>query len=290
MLCADVLLSLVFMIYQTFGREVISVIFRTSVVLMAIGLVILLVDLGYKENKLSDGTCNIAVMPIEGVILPFVGYDDYSLVTTPSQVRDFLKAAEADSDIAGVMFEINSPGGTPVAAEQISQAIRDSKLPTVSLIGDMGASGAYLVAAGANTIIASAMSEVGSIGVTMSYVEESKKNEEDGLTFVPLASGKYKDAGNPNKALTEEERALFEADLKLVHQEFVGQIAKMRNKPVAEIEALADGSAMPGKKALEVGLIDSIGGRAEIKQYFSEKIGIDVSAVNFCDYKVKSLL
>lgn len=272
------------MVYQSFRREVASVLFKASVILLSLFALVALSKYFYnKETAISDGTCNIAVLPIEGVILPFVGFDDYSLVTTPNQVRHFIESAEKDENIKGLMLDINSPGGTPVAAEQISQAVHDSIFPTVSLIGDLGASGAYLVAAGANTIIASPMSDVGSIGVTMSYVEESKKNEEDGLTFVPLASGKYKDIGNPNKVLTEDERTLLEADLKLVHNEFVKQIAALRGKSVSEIEVLADGSSLPGIKALEVGLVDSLGGRAEARQYFSEKLSLPLSEINFCD-------
>lgn len=271
------------MVYQSFRREVVSVLFKTCIILLSLFALATLSEYYYNKTTISDGSCNIAVLPIEGVILPFVGFDDYSLVTTPSQAREFIKAAENDENIKGLMLDINSPGGTPVAAEQISQAVHNSTLPTVSLIGDLGASGAYLVAAGADTIIASPMSDVGSIGVTMSYVEESKKNEEDGLTFVPLASGKYKDIGNPNKALTDDERTLLEADLKLVHNEFVKQIAELRGKSVSEIEALADGSSLPGVKALEIGLVDSLGGRAEARQYFSEKLDLSLSEVDFCD-------
>lgn len=272
------------MLHQSFSREITSFVFKTGIIIAGILLLVFLSDLYLEEKNISDGSCNIAVLPIEGVIMPFAGFADYSLAITPTQVRDFIQSAEQDENIVGLMLEINSPGGTPVAAEQISQAVHQSKLPTASLIGDIGTSGAYLVAAGANTIFASAMSDVGSIGVTMSYVEESKKNEDEGLTFVPLASGKYKDIGNPNKSLTDDERKLLESDLQLVHHEFVNSVAELRNKPVADIEKLADGSSMPGKRALEAGLIDNIGGRTEVKQYFAEKTGLTSEEIKFCDY------
>ncbi len=273
------------MFYRTFGREVASVLLKAVVTTVTIIFLIVFASSYSEFQPLSDGECTIAVLPIEGVILPFAGYDEYDLVITPSTVRDFIAAAEEDPNIDGILFEINSPGGTPVAAEQISHMIKDTELPTISLIGDIGASGGYLVAAAADTILASAMSDVGSIGVTMSYVEESVKNEEEGLTFVPLASGKFKDAGNPNKPLTDEERALFEADLELIHDEFVRQVATLRGKTVEEIDTLADGSAMPGLRAVEKGLIDEIGGRERARELFSDTLGVDVSQVSFCEYE-----
>lgn len=273
------------MFYRTFGREVASVLLKAVVTVVVVVFLIAFAGAYSEYRTVSDGSCNIAVMPIEGVILPFVGYDDFSLVTTPSTVRDFIATAEDDMNIKGILFEINSPGGTPVAAEQISQLIKGTDLPTVSVIGDIGASGGYLVAAAADTVLASAMSDVGSIGVTMSYVEESEKNKEEGLTFVQLSSGKFKDAGNPNKPLTEEERALFEGDLEIIHDEFVRQVAELRGKSVEEIEALADGAAMPGIRALEKGLIDAIGGRERAREIFSATLGVDAGEVRFCEYE-----
>ena len=235
-------------------------------------------------DTISDGICNVAVLPIEGVILPFDSYTDYSLVTTPRTVRDFIERAEKDTSIKGLLIEVNSPGGTPVASEQISKMIQGTSLSTISLIGDVGASGGYLVAAGADKVLASAMSDVGSIGVTMSYTENSKKNEEEGVTFVELSSGKFKDAGSPEKPLTDEERALFEADLQIVHDEFVKQIADLRGRSVEEIQALADGSSMPGVRALEAGLIDVIGAREEARDEFAHMLQLDKSEVKFCEY------
>lgn len=276
------------MFYRTFRREAATIIFKAVITIVSIVFIFAFIDSWYKLETVSDGSCNIAVLPIEGVILPFYGFDDYPLAITPGSVRDFVSKAEDDINIKGLLLEINSPGGTPVAAEQISNYINDSSLPTVSLIGDVGASGAYLVAASTETIIASAMSDVGSIGVTMSYLENTAKNEEEGISFVELTSGKFKEAGNPNRELSEEERALFEADLKIVHDEFVRQIAELRNKSVEEIQALADGSSMPGIKAMEKGLIDQIGNRTTAKEAFSGKLGLGVDEIVFCEYSLET--
>jgi protease-4 len=258
-------------------------------VVVTIALIFSLSDYWYSESIVSDGSCNIAVFPIEGVILPYASYDEYSLLTTPGMVRDFLKGANEDPFIEGVLFEINSPGGAPVASEQISDLITELTIPSLSLVGDMAASGAYLVAASADAIIASPMSDVGSIGVTMSYVENSKQNEEDGLTFVELTSAKFKESGNPNRPLTDEEREKFQYDLDIVHDEFVKKIAEVRDMSVDRVEALADGSTMPGVRAVEAGLVDGLGGRQVAKEIFAKKLGLTTSEVSFCEYSVSVL-
>lgn len=269
---------------MSFGRELASITLKVLAVIFTFVFMLAMASAWFEESAISDGMCNVAVLPIEGVIMPYTGYDEYSLVTTPGQVRDFVANVNSDPNIKAVLFDINSPGGAPVAAEQISESILELEVPVVSVIGDVGASAAYLIAASADSVIASPMSTVGSIGVTMSYLENSKQNEEDGLTFVELASGKYKDSGNPNKPLTEEERAIFMQDIEITHDEFVKDIAILRNKSVEEIEKLADGSAVPGVKALELGLVDLLGGRDRAKRYLAEQLSIDKSEVVFCEY------
>lgn len=270
----------------SFGREIANVLLRAGVVVGTIIFLFIIVGVMYEsEQRVSDGECNIAVLPIEGIIVPFVGLEDYPLAVTPRAVEEFMSLAEADPAIKAVLLEINSPGGTPVASEQIAARVHDSSLPVVGLVGDLGASGGYMVAAATDHLLASAMSTVGSIGVTMSYVEESKKNEEDGLTFVELAAGKYKDAGNPNKPLTAEERALFERDLTLIHDAFIDIVAKYRDLPREDVVALADGSTMPGVRAVESKLIDEIGGRSEAKIAIAQLTDTPVDDLVYCEYQ-----
>jgi protease-4 len=271
----------------SFGRELASILLKVFGVLLTIfliGAIVAFFSFGFAS--VSDGSCNIAVMPIEGVIMPWgsgVEYPEFAV--TPNDVRDFLSLVDDDSlFIEGVLFEVNSPGGTPVAAEQIAKQISSLELPTAVLIGDIGASGGYMVASAADKIFASSMSDVGSIGVTMSYVEESLKNKEDGLTYVPLTTGKFKDAGSPNKAISDEERTYFEGQLETINNEFINLVAYNRDMTYDEVKKLADGSTVIGQKAVEAKLVDQIGNRDSVKQFFAEKLGKDVSEISFCEY------
>ena len=269
------------------GRELASVLLKVFGVLLTIfliGAIIVFFSFGY--SSVSDGECNIAVMPIEGVIMPLgVGSSYPEFAVTPKDVRDYLNIIETENlFIEGVLFEINSPGGTPVAAEDIAKQISALELPNAALIGDMGASGGYMIASAADRIFASAMSDVGSIGVTMSYVEESEKNKKDGLTYVPLTTGKFKDAGDPNKPLSSDDRTYFQTQLDLVKNEFVKLVATNRNLSEDEVNKLADGSTLIGQKAVDAKLVDQIGDRTAVKSYFAEKLNKDVSEIKFCEY------
>lgn len=274
----------------SFGREMLSAVlkpFLTTVTVVATLFLVISLLSGVADPNAytSDGDCSIAVLPIDGTILPFTGIGGFDLITTPDLVSGFMDTAEGDTNIRGVLLEINSPGGTPVASERIAQRIADSDLPVVGLIGDIGASGGYMVAAASDFLIASAMSDVGSIGVNMSYVEESKKNEEEGLTYVQLMTGKFKDIGNPNRPITDEERKLLQSDLEIIHNEFIDIVADYRELPREEVVELATGASMPGRRALDVDLIDAIGGRTQAQAALAGLTDTSIADISFCEYE-----
>ncbi len=275
---------------RTFGREVALIVTKAIVVVAAIvGSFFLLVALFDGGLGISDGTCNVAVMPIEGEIWPFYGLSNVPMVITPDVVEDFIATAEEDENIEAILFEINSPGGLPAASERIAQSIRNNSLPSVGMIGDIGASGGYMIAAATDHLIASPFSIVGSIGVNASYVENSKQNEEDGLEYVQLIAGKYKDSGDPNKPLTDEERALIQRDLDDVHKRFIEMVAEYRGLPTEKVTELADGSTITGMRAKEAGLVDAVGGRNEAKKAFASILALDESDIHFCEYEAPIL-
>ena len=240
----------------------------------------------WNEN-VSDGVCNIAVASVSGGITTISGAttteEEDSFITNADDVIALLRSAEADLNVLGVIINIDSLGGAPVASELIANALKNLSLPTVALIREFGTSGGYLAATGADTIIASPFSDVGSIGVTLSYLENWEKNAKEGLRFVSLSSGKYKDYGNPDKPLTTEERTLFERDLKIYHDQFVKEVSENRNLPIEDISKLADGSSMPGELALQNKLIDALGNQETARAWFAGELGISNEEVIFCE-------
>jgi len=244
---------------------------------------------GYTTSQVfSDGECNIAVIPIEGEIVS-VGSDvidenGFEYITTSAdKFASDIRRAEADVHIVGILIRIDSGGGSPVASEVMMDALKATPLPSVALIREIGSSGAYLAATGADIIYASPFSDVGSIGVTMSYLEKVEQNKRDGLDFVSLSSAPYKDTMNPNSFLTATEHALLTRDLDIYHKYFVELVATNRGITVQEVNRLADGSSMPGALALDTRLIDAIGNQTTARGWFAGRLELKTEEVIFCE-------
>jgi protease-4 len=245
---------------------------------------------GYNGSQyISDGECNVAVIPVDGEITTFpyvyeTDTDGSEIVTT--NMVDILSRIEVaedyDPDIQGILMLIDSSGGSPSASKLIADELKNSSRPVAAFVLDVAASGGYYIATGADTIIANPFSDVGSIGVTMSYLDYTKQNEEQGIEFVSLSSGKFKDSWNPDKPITPEERALFERDLTIAHDTFVKEVAENRNLLVEDVAMLADGSTLPAPLALEAKLIDQIGNRADVRAWFAEQLNLPLEEVIFC--------
>ena len=245
---------------------------------------------GYNASlTISDGECNIAVIPIMGDIIPYAGADqngswsEMPPSTNADDVLATLHRAENETNILGVFARIDSGGGSAVASEIISNGFKRSLLPVATFIREGANSGAYLAATGANTIIASSFSEIGSIGVNMSYLDKTAKNAKDGLQYIQLTSARFKDYGDPDKPLTFAERSLIERDLKIYHDHFVKIVSENRNLPIEQVAKLADGSSMPGSLALKNGLIDFLGDQETARDWFAEKLEIPADEVIFCE-------
>lgn len=237
-------------------------------------------DTTSSESDESDtSSCNVLGINLHGDLYTYIpeSNDDDMLsekdVVSSEDIMSSLLAADSDESIKAVILEVDSSGGYPVAGEEIANTIKAISKPVIAVIRQSGTSAAYWSIITADKIFASKNSDVGSIGVTISYLENVAKNEKDGLKYVQLSAGKYKDAGSPDKPLTEEEKALIVRDLKIVHENFIQDIADSRNIPIEKVRSIADGSSVLGLKAKELGLIDEIGGYLDAKKYVEEKIG-----------------
>ncbi|MEI6553551.1 MAG: S49 family peptidase, partial [bacterium] len=167
--------------------------------------------------------------------------------TASEDVMAKIDGANKNPKIKAIIIETDSAGGTPVAGEEISKAVKNSKKPVVAFIRNQGDSSAYWSISSADRIFASRNSDVGSIGVTQSYLDSTKKNNKDGYTYEQLSSGKFKDSGSVNKTLTSDERALFMRDINIVFNNFVEDVALNRKLPVDKVKAIADGSTVLGE-------------------------------------------
>ena len=239
--------------------------------------VILFFSTEYEDvSQIYEDDSNVALIKVYGDI---VGYEEEWeggwMQTSSEKVLEYINQININEQIKAIIVEIDSGGGEPVASEEIYMALKRTQKPTVALIKGMGASGAYVVAIGTDKIYASNFSDVGSIGVTMSYLDYSKQSEKEGIIYQHLSSGKFKDTGDPDKELTDEEKELLMRDINKVHRMFVELIAENRDLDFEYVSKLADGSTMLGIDAKEVGLIDEIGDLEDVKEYLSNKLDIE---------------
>jgi len=227
----------------------------------------------------SSADCNVLGINLHGEMLTYIpkGNSDSLLdnqdVVASEDVMARIDQAEQDDTIKAIILEVDSGGGSPVAGEEIAQALKQAKKPTVGLIRDIGASSAYWAVTGTQRIFASKNSSVGSIGVTSSFAEEISKDSK----FIQLSTGKFKDSGNPDKPFTEEEKVLYMRDVNIIFQNFIDVVAQNRGLSKEKVRALADGSTVLGDSAKALGLIDEIGNFYDVKKYLEDKLGEPVT-------------
>jgi protease IV len=229
--------------------------------------------------------CNVARVQLHGVLMVSDSFSSLlsgGMITDADSVARSITAAEEDPDIAAIVLDVNSPGGTPVAGDEILSAVMHvTTKPVVAVVRDVGASAAYWAIAGADHIIASPMSDVGSIGVTMSYAESAGALNEEGGRWVDIASGAFKDAGNPERTLRQEEQEYFQAQVDSVHEYMVERILFARPMLASStLSEIADGRAFLGVDALAYGLVDVLGGFDTALAYIDEQTGTEAA---LCD-------
>ncbi len=219
---------------------------------------------------------NVAYIPVYGVITvngqsSFLGQEE----ATSEKLVKFIEDAEEDPLIEAIVFDINSPGGSAVASDEIASAIKRAEKPTIALVREVGASGGYWVASSTDHIIANKMSIVGSIGVISSYLEFARLLENYNITYQRLVAGKYKDMGTPFKELTEEEEMILQTKLDKIHGFFIDEIAANRGLPREKVLEIATGEIFLGIEALELGLVDELGDQKALEKYLKEQIGLE---------------
>ncbi len=220
---------------------------------------------------------NTAIITINGPITVDASSGWFADSTTSStETIELIEKAKNDPDVKAIIFEINSPGGSPVATDEISMKIKslnESNITTVAWIRETGASGAYWIASSTDHIIANRMSIVGSIGVFGSYIEWYGLMDIYNVTYKRLVSGEYKDTGVPYRPMTEKEELYIQTKLDKLHDYFIKAVAENRDMSYAEVKLLATGEIFLGAEAIDNGLIDELGSEQQALDYVESQIG-----------------
>lgn len=202
---------------------------------------------------------SIALIHVDGAIAGTGSV--YDGVITPEYMLDQLDQALADDSVKAILLRIDSPGGTVAASQEITMAVRRAveEKPIVASVGDIGASGAYMVAAQCDEIVAAPGSMVGSIGVIMEIPNVSGLLDKLGVEFTVLTQGENKDVGSPYRSVTPTETVMLNEQMAIAYDQFIADVAEGRGMDEAEVRELATGWAWLGTEALDLGLVDSLG-------------------------------
>ncbi len=182
-----------------------------------------------------------------------------------------------DPSVKAIVLRIDSPGGSVAPVQEIFTELEKIEKPIVASMGGSAASGGYYIACAADTIVANPGTLTGSIGVIMQFTRMKGLYDKVGLEHQVVKSGQFKDTGSPFRELTEQERAVLQATVDDVYNQFVDAIFAARGSLLtrAEVVELADGRIFSGKQALESKLIDQLGNLPDAIKIAGELAGIE---------------
>ncbi len=210
-----------------------------------------------EEISIANG---VAVVVAEGEI---VGGKQPQGSVGGESTAALIRAAREDDHTKALVLRVNSPGGEVYAAEQIRREVeltRNAGIPVVVSMGNVAASGGYWISMNADHIYAEPNTITGSIGIFGMYFTvpgalDKLGVKADGVGTSPLAG-----AFNITRPLDPKVGTLIQSIIDKGYRDFVGSVAKARNKNYDQIDTVAQGRVWTGQQALERGLVDELGG------------------------------
>lgn len=211
-----------------------------------------------------------ALVDVRGVI---ADQEDASADAIATGLRNAFEA----SGTKAVILRINSPGGSPVQSGYVFDEVKRLRalhpdIPLYAVISDIGASGAYYIAASADEIYADKASLVGSIGVVAGGFGFVDSMEKLGVERRLYTAGQHKGFLDPFSEEREEEVEFWESVLTSTHQQFINKVKEGRGDRLKATDKTFSGLIWNGEQALEMGLIDGLGSTGYVAR---EVIGVE---------------
>lgn len=241
------------------------------------------------KKKKSDKEA-VAIVHVEGPILP--GNPDPGMfpfgtagIAYSTPIRKALEKAADDDSIKAVVLRVNSPGGSAVASEVILEATRQvkEKKPLVVSMGDVAGSGGYYVACGTDTIFADPTTITASIGVVAGKLVTKGLWDRIGVNWVDYGRGGSAGLLASSNRFTEKQRETLQEWMNEVYDDFKDHVREARkDKLTKDLEEMAGGRVYTGKQALELGLVDKLGGLNDAIAFAAKEASVD-------DYEIRVL-
>jgi protease-4 len=208
-----------------------------------------------ESPRITAGGPRVGVLHVKGGIgMGDGGADAEALL---KQVKRFAD----DEAMKAVVVRIDSPGGSVGPSQEIHDEVKKlaARKTVVCSLGNLAASGGYYVAVACPKIVAAPGTLTGSIGVVSQFVNVKGLAERFDVKLETVKSGKLKDAGNPFREMTPEDRAYWQSLIDRVHGQFLAAVAEGRHIEVEAVRKIADGRVITGAEAKELGLVDQLG-------------------------------
>ena len=211
------------------------------------------------EKILKPKKENVAIVYAEGEIVDGEGNDDQ--IGSETLAKAIRKARE-DESVKAIVLRINSPGGSALASEVIwrETVLAEQAKPLIVSMGDVAASGGYYIACNADTIVAEPNTITGSIGVFGLLFNAKKLLKDVGITINTVNTNTYSDMGNPGRKMSDYEHAKIKESIEEIYSTFITHVGEGRNLPTDSVDAIGQGRVWSGEDALNIGLVDILGG------------------------------
>jgi protease IV len=198
----------------------------------------------------------VRVVRMEGTMVTGLVSDENTIGS--EVIGSELRNAADDPMVEAIVLRVNSPGGTPAAAQEI---IRDmdyarSKKPVVVSMGDLATSAAYYVSVHSDRIYANPDTFTAGVGVIWTFSDISGFNEKEGFNFSIIKSGSKKDMGSTSRPITAEEEAYAQKIVNESFENFIGDVTSRRAIARSEID---DGRVIRGADAVGLNIVDELG-------------------------------
>lgn len=207
-------------------------------------------------------------------------------ITARKLVKD-VQAATDDSGVKAVVLRVDSPGGDALASDVIAEALRKcrEKKPVIISQGYVAKSGGYWLSMYGDRIVSAPNSITGSIGVIGGWLYNAGFKEKLGMSTDKVRAGRHADLGFgmtlpflgisiPDRNLTDDERIIMERGIKYMYREFVEKVASGRSMQFDDVERVAQGRVWTGSDAVQLGLVDTLGGLETAILIAKERAGI----------------
>ncbi|KAK9917362.1 hypothetical protein WJX75_003547 [Coccomyxa subellipsoidea] len=221
------------------------------------------------------GRKRIAVIRAAGAIVGGSGGRASGNVTAEDLIAQIRLVAEQKAFV-GLVLRVDSPGGDALASDLIWRELRvlAEKKPVIASMGDVAASGGYYLSMAARKVVAEQLTITGSIGVITGKFSLEGLYKKVGYAKEVISKGRYAELLADNRGFSEEEDKYFEEQAQYAYESFRNKAALSRGIPIEKMQEVAQGRVWSGKRALEVGLVDALGGLSRAVAIAKRELGI----------------